>query len=148
MEILRPERRGVRTNMRLYGKRYEWRICYAAAFLVLSAVEVLIAMFAHDRFVRPYIGDLLVVLVVYCFVRIWEPERWRKLPVWVFLFAAAVEVSQYFRLDRLLGLENFAPARIILGSTFDWADMGCYAVGCFLLGVWEFLFHRKSGSIH
>ena len=46
------------------------RLLYGAAFLVLMAVETLIALYVHDRVVRPYVGDMLVVLVVYCFVRI------------------------------------------------------------------------------
>ena len=41
------------------------RAFYAAAFLILLAIEVLIALFVHDRFVRPYLGDVIVVIVVY-----------------------------------------------------------------------------------
>lgn len=36
------------------------RIMYAAAFLILLAAEVLIALFVRDRFIRPYGGDILV----------------------------------------------------------------------------------------
>lgn len=48
------------------------RIKYGAAFLLLLCVEVLIALYVHDDFIRPYIGDVLVVGVVYCFLRIWN----------------------------------------------------------------------------
>lgn len=126
--------------------RNKLRIYYAAAFFLLLAAETCIALYVHDGFVRPYMGDMLVVIVVYCFVRILEPVKGRLLPIWVFLFAAAVEVSQYFRLDQALGLENFAPARIILGSTFDWNDMACYAAGAVLAGLWEAFFYKKNRS--
>ncbi|MFT5385169.1 MAG: hypothetical protein ACI81W_002574, partial [Saprospiraceae bacterium] len=37
------------------------------AFLFL--IEVGIAVFIQDRIIRPYIGDLLVVILIYCFIR-------------------------------------------------------------------------------
>ena len=67
------------------------RLLYGAAFLVLMAVETLIALYVHDKVIRPYVGDLLVVLVVYCFVRIFVPVKVRRMPLYVFLFAASVE---------------------------------------------------------
>ena len=38
---------------------------YALAFLTLLSVEFAIAFWVHDRFIRPFIGDLLVVVVIY-----------------------------------------------------------------------------------
>ena len=117
--------------------RKSLRVRYLAAFLILFTIEALIAVFVRDRFVRPYVGDVLVVLLVYCAVRIIEPEKWPYLPAAVFAFAAAVEICQYFRLDRILGLDDIRAVRLILGATFDWKDLVCYAVGCAVLGVWE-----------
>lgn len=111
------------------------RFLYGGAFLVLLIVEVLIALFVHDSIVRPYVGDVLVVIVVYCFVRIFIPEKWRLMPFYVFLFAACVEVLQYFDLVTLLGLSGSRLARVVLGSVFDWKDLACYAAGCLLLAV-------------
>ena len=56
-----------------------------AAFAVLFLIEGAIAIWVHDRFVRPYMGDVLVVVLVYCFVRIFRPEGIRHLPAYVFL---------------------------------------------------------------
>ena len=50
------------------------RLFYLVATLVLLAIEVLIALFVHDSFVRPYVGDMLVVVVIYAFVRIFVPK--------------------------------------------------------------------------
>ena len=41
------------------------RIGYAIATVILLLIEVLIAVYVHDAFVRPYIGDVLVVVVIY-----------------------------------------------------------------------------------
>ena len=37
-------------------------------FMIFLAIEVLIALYVHDDFVRPYLGDVLVVVVLYFFV--------------------------------------------------------------------------------
>ena len=107
---------------------------YAILFLLLLGVEILIALFVHDSFVRPYIGDVLVVVVIYCFLRIFM-RAYPLLPLWIFLFAAVVEISQYFNLAALLGVQGNRVLATILGATFDWLDLLCYAIGCGLLYV-------------
>ncbi len=119
------------------SSRAKWRIFYAALAAVLIAVEVCIALFVHDSFVRPYVGDMLVVLVIYALVRAVLPEGARLLPLWVFLFAAGVEALQYFDIVRLLGLEGSRFFSILIGSTADIKDIACYAVGCLLAAGWE-----------
>lgn len=116
---------------------------YAAAFIFLLAVEVLIALFIDDAFVRPYVGDMLVVIVVYSFIRIIIPEKNRLMPLWVFLFAALVEVLQLFSLVDRLGLGDIRFFRVLIGSVFDFKDILCYVVGCSLLGVHEFTMYRR-----
>ena len=46
------------------------RIFYIISFLVIFCIEVFIALYVRDSFVRPYMGDALVVVLVYSFVRI------------------------------------------------------------------------------
>ena len=113
-------------------------------FMIFLAIEVLIALYVHDDFVRPYLGDVLVVVVLYFFVRIWIPEKYRWLPGVIFVFAAAVEVLQYFRLVEILGVENNVFLRTILGSTFDFKDIVCYGVGCLLLGFCEWIGYKRQ----
>lgn len=98
--------------------------------MVLFSIETLIALYVHDTVIRPYVGDMLVVVLVYCFVRIFINRPWRGLPLCVFLFAVLVEVMQYFQAAELLGLQDNTVARVVLGSVFDWNDILCYAVGC------------------
>ncbi len=118
------------------------RFPYIIAFFLLLGIEVLIALFVHDRFVRPYIGDVLVVIVIYCFVRSIFPNKGYVLPFFIFVFAAGVEVLQYFRFVELLHLEDNTIFRILLGSTFDIADIVCYGAGCVVLGMYEW-YRRK-----
>lgn len=115
------------------------RAYYAIAFLILLMIEIAIAIYVHDDFIRPYIGDVLVVGVVYLFVRIFAPDGVKLMPLYVFIFAALVEVLQYFQLIRLLGLEENAFARILIGSTFDVKDLFCYFIGFIIILVLELL---------
>jgi hypothetical protein len=115
------------------------RAYYAIAFLILLVIEIAIAIYVHDDFIRPYIGDVLVVGVVYLFVRIFIPDGVKLMPLYVFIFAALVEVLQYFQFIRLLGLEENTFARILIGSTFDVKDLFCYFIGFIIILALELL---------
>ena len=106
------------------------RFSYFLIFCSLMAVEVCIALFVHDSFIRPYVGDMLVTLLLCCMARVAVPEKMRLLPLYVLLFAACVEIGQYFDVVALLGLEDNRLISIALGRTFSWLDLVCYAVGC------------------
>ena len=97
-------------NDTFIGSRWFYAICFAGLFVV----ETLIALFVRDAFIRPYMGDVLVVILVYCFVRMFITRPLRWLPLWIFLFACCIETLQYLQ----------------LGTSFSWWDIVCYAVGC------------------
>ncbi len=113
------------------------RVKYLLLFIVFLLIEVFIALFVNDRFIRPYLGDVLVVVVIYYFVRIFVPDRIAILPLLIFIFAAAVEILQYFHLVERLGFTDNIFMRVLIGSVFDVKDILCYGVGCVYLGVME-----------
>lgn len=113
------------------------RLTYAAIFYVLLVAEILIALFVHDNFVRPYIGDVLVTVLLCCFCRIVIPKGTHALPVIVFAFAALVEIGQYFHIVTLLGLNDNRFFSTILGTTFSAIDLICYGVGCLIFWLAE-----------
>lgn len=106
------------------------RILYLLIFFGLLGTEVVIALFVNDSFVRPYVGDMLVTLLLCCLCRLIIPDKVRLLPVYVFVFASCVEIGQYFDLVALLGLADNRIISIALGRTFSWMDLICYAIGC------------------
>lgn len=115
---------------------------YIVSFVAILCIEILIAIYVHDSFVRPFIGDILVVMLVYSFIRIFIPTGISALPFYVFLFACFVEAMQYFRLVDTLDITNRV-ARIALGSTFDWRDIACYGAGCIIIILFERIFQRE-----
>ena len=111
------------------------RFIYAIAFVLLFLTEVYIGLYVHDRFIRPYFGDVLVVILLGCLVRIFIPRGVCLLPAYIFLFATAVEVAQYFDVVKLVGLENNALISTLVGRSFSWYDILCYGAGCLIFFV-------------
>ena len=120
------------------------RLFYLAAALVILAVEIFIGLFVHDGFVRPFIGDVLVVILIYAFIRIFIPEKVRLLSLYVFIFAVVIELLQLARIVEILGLQDNKVMSTIIGTSFDIRDILCYFVGCAVCGVWEYLRYRKN----
>lgn len=111
------------------------RVLYAVATLLLLFIEIVIALYVHDDFIRPYVGDVLVVIVIYTFIRIIVPEKCRLLPLYIFIFAAGVELLQLANIVEILGVEDNRFFMILIGSVFDIKDIVCYAVGCVILCI-------------
>ena len=121
------------------------RIAYAIIFILLLLAEVLIALFINDRFIRPYVGDMLVTILICCFLRIFIPLGVPALPIYIFLFAAAVEIGQYFDVVKLMGMAENRFVSILLGRTFSAADLVCYGTGCIIfLGIQHFFWSRHK----
>lgn len=106
------------------------RKSYAVLFCVILFAEIYIALFINDSFVRPYVGDMLVTVLICCFCRVIIPKGVRALPVYVFILAAVVETGQYFDVVKLLGLDGNKFFSVVFGRTFSVYDLICYAIGC------------------
>jgi Protein of unknown function (DUF2809) len=105
------------------------RIVYALAALALFAIEVVIALFVRDSFVRPYVGDALAVMLVYVALRAATPLRFVGAIAVALAIAFGVEVAQAFHLLDALGLGGNQLARIVFGGLFDWLDLAAYTAG-------------------
>jgi len=117
---------------------------YKYAALILFFIEWLIWAYVHDTIIRPYIGDLLVAILIYCAVKSFVNTPVVKTVIWVLLFCYAIEVSQYFHLIVLLGLQNSRVAHMILGSYFTWIDMFCYTIGMGIVLLVEALISKPK----
>lgn len=114
------------------------RLCWLSGFVLLLLMEVLIGLYVDDSFIRPYGGDILVVILLGCLVRSLFPEGRLWLSCGLFALALAVEISQYFGLVYRLGLGESPFFLILMGTDFAWGDVWSYSVGCtiFLLLDW------------
>jgi len=110
---------------------------YLFAAIALFVVLVGIAVFVRDGFVRPFLGDVLVVVWVYAVVRAVVDVRWVTASLGALGLAFAIELGQWFGLVRVLGLEGNPVARVVLGATFDVWDLAAYCAGWAMIVVAE-----------
>jgi hypothetical protein len=106
---------------------------YLLAAVLLFVTEVLIALFAKDRFIRPFAGDFLVVILLYCIVRSIVRAPVMLTVIVVLLFAYLFEGLQYFGLVYRLGLGDWKLAQVVIGTTFEWGDLIAYTLGILLV---------------
>lgn len=110
---------------------------YLISSIILFMIEVIIALFIDDKIIRPYIGDILVIILMYTFIRSFIKKPIKFLSIYLFVFATFVEIIQYFKILELIGLQNNKILSIILGSTFDIKDVLCYLIGSIILLVFD-----------
>jgi len=101
-------------------------------FGVIFIVEVWIALFLDDQIIRPLVGDVLVVVLLFYLVKAFWAWPDRVIAWGVFLFACVIELSQYFDMVTMLGLGESAVARTVLGTTFDWWALVAHGIGAVL----------------
>ena len=124
------------------AKRESLQTRLAVAGVILTA-EIYIAVCVKGGFVRHYAGDVLAVILLYALARAIFSVTPSNLALKIFAFAAALEIAQYFGVVQILGIENKI-LKIMIGGTFDLADLLCYAAGCILAGVYEKFEKRRS----
>ena len=112
---------------------YSWdaRMNWAMTGIAILAFEICIAIYAKDGFIRYYLGDVLAAAMLYAFGRAAFRLPPKILALAAFTLSLVIEITQYFKVLEILGVQNYA-LWIIFGGTFDWTDIICYAIGCVL----------------
>ena len=108
---------------------FKFNFTYFVLTIILLIVEILIAKYVHDQIVRPYIGDLLVVILIYCFVKTFFYFPVVPASIFVLIFAFLVETLQYFNFIEFVRLEKSSITRVVMGTSFEWIDILAYIVG-------------------
>lgn len=113
--------------------RFNFKFFIATLFLFIA--EVSIATILKDiNWLRAYFGDVLVVILIYTFIlSFFEINDKNFLNLGIFIFACAIEFAQYFHFAELLGFQDNKIAMIVLGNSFSWIDILCYAIGSFCI---------------
>lgn len=128
-------------------------IKYITLFIVLFAIEVIIATYIHDNFIRPYLGDTIVIVLIYAFVMGFFSlghtlSSKIKVAFYVLLFAFIIEALQASSFIYSVGLDDYKWARVILGTSFSWWDMLAYIAGFIAIVSVEWLLDKKKQTLH
>ncbi|MCJ7934060.1 MAG: DUF2809 domain-containing protein [Chryseobacterium sp.] len=121
--------------------KFKFSLKYLLLTLLILLVEVLIATkLSGIFFVRAYLGDVIVVMLLYTFVKTFIEINDRKLIGGILIFSCFIESAQYFNIAEKLGFRPGSLMYIVIGNSFSWIDILCYAAGCLLL----YLFVRMT----
>ncbi len=124
-------------------KKRKLRILYLTIFILLLCIEIFIAIYIHDDIIRPYIGDIIIIPVLYSLIRIFIPEKYKLIPLYIFIFSVFTEFMQYIKIMDILHIENKF-LRIITGTSFSYIDIICYFIGSIIIAIWEIKCFRNS----
>lgn len=117
---------------------------YFIGSILLFIIEVLTALYAHDQIIRPFIGDLLVVILLYCLSKSFLNTNVFITSIAVLVFAYLIETLQYFQLVHLLGLDDSKLANIIISNYFAWMDILMYTLGIAIVLMVEYGINKKA----
>ena len=119
------------------------RAIYFLIFLFLLGVEIAIATYLKTGFIRAYLGDLLVVILLYCLLMsILKPSVKTGL-ILTLAIAFAIELLQLIDLTRFFPQEYKPLATLVLGSHFSWLDLLMYVLGIVVAGITELVLHKR-----
>lgn len=110
---------------------------YFLLTVLLFFIEILIALFLHDKIIRPYIGDVLVVILIYCFIKSFLRVSVLAVATFTLLFAFSIEFLQYLNIVEKLGLQDCKIAKTIIGTSFSWIDLLTYIIGISIVLITE-----------
>lgn len=102
---------------------------YFGVSVGIFVLLVIIAVFLNDKYIRPFVGDVLVVIWMFTFLKAFCRLAYKKLLIVVLGFSFAMELGQFVNVIELIGLQESQLARIVLGTTFDWLDLIAYSLG-------------------
>lgn len=117
---------------------------YFLLTILLFVIELCIALFVNDNFIRPYFGDVLVVILIYCFAKTFLNISVTKAAIFVLVIAFSIETLQYFLIVEKLHLQDNKIAKTIIGTSFAWEDILAYCVGIFIVVVIEKFCNKKK----
>ncbi len=98
-------------------------------FLAIFLIEILIGKYLHDAFIRPFGGDVLVIILIYAFLRIFLKTNNKQLALGVLIFSFVIEFLQKANYVTWFGWENNKLMSTILGTSFNVYDLLAYFVG-------------------
>lgn len=123
--------------------KFQFNNKYFVYFLLLFSIEVIIVLFIHDDFIRPFFGDYLVVFLVYCFVMSFVDFNKFKIASGCLLFAFTIELLQYLNFISIIGIQKYKLVSTIIGTSFAVEDLVAYFFGFLTILVLERIFDKK-----
>lgn len=102
---------------------------YLLLSLSLLIIEISIAVFVKDQFIRPIFGDYLATILLFCIMATVLNYPKNMLILVALLVSYLIETLQFFNILQLMNLEKNKFLKIIIGNSFSWLDILAYTMG-------------------
>lgn len=102
---------------------------YLLLSLSLLIIEISIAIFAKDQFIRPIFGDYLATIFLFCIMASVLNYPKNMLILVALLVSYLIEMLQFLNILQLMNLEKNKFLKIIIGNSFSWLDILAYTMG-------------------
>ncbi|GAB5401374.1 MAG: DUF2809 domain-containing protein [Aureisphaera sp.] len=109
---------------------------YLTVFTLLLVTEMAIAFFQFHRFIRGFVGDVLVIPLLYSLIRVLFRFSMISALLITLFIAIIIEVLQGFHILESLGIQSRL-LELVLGNTFDPWDLIAYFTGAFIILIAE-----------
>lgn len=122
------------------------RKLYFKIFITILSLCLLIFFVLNNiQFIRNTVGDFLVVICIYSFIKTFRPEfNPFFLASAVFTFAITIEYVQYYNSIHKTLTTDGTFVQLTLGSTFDYMDIIAYFLGLFFIYIFDTLYIKFS----
>ena len=111
-------------------------------FTLLLVTEIAIALFHFHKFIRGFVGDVLVIPLLFYFLRLFVRWRTLYLALTVLGIAVVIEFLQFTNVLKHLQIKSTF-LQTVLGTTFDYKDLLAYLAGFLLvLGIEKLTSHE------
>lgn len=102
---------------------------YLVISILLLIVEIIIAIFVNDQFIRPIFGDYLASILLFYMIATFSKLSENKIALITLLISYTIAILQYIHILELLHLDKIKILKIVLGNSFSWTDMLAYTLG-------------------
>ena len=104
------------------------KVKYLIICCLLLIIEIIIALFAKDKFIRPILGDYLAVIFLFYLFATFLKIPLNKIAAITLLISYVIETLQYLHILEILRLEKIKILNILVGSNFSWIDIIAYTL--------------------
>lgn len=119
------------------------RTYYILFALFFFLIEIGIALFFHSGFIRSYVGDFIVVMLLYTGLMAITNLEIPNGIVIVLGIAIVIELLQLTEFTRSIGLSGKL-IKLILGTTFSFMDILMYVLGLTIIGFTDYQLYVKN----
>ncbi|WP_452223733.1 ribosomal maturation YjgA family protein [Lacinutrix chionoecetis] len=119
---------------------------YFAVFYSLLLIEIAIALFLDDGFIRHTFGDFLVVILLYAFIKSFVTMQSYLVALLVLFIAFVIECLQLYNVLEIFSLQENTFFKTVFGISFSYQDLLAYTLGALFSFIADSLIIKKNST--